>query len=219
MLGAFWWSACISFVGSLVPGMLTARLAELSSKQLPIIYVLGYAWGCALAETPAAFLALRLVDFAKELKAYYPFLYLLMAFFLVLLAVPRMRCCVAWARPLSGWPSYCIGGFWLGLANLMPFPFWLGITSYLQSHTDLLATNAWAAYIFGIFIGTAAFLSLWVLGCYGLTTNMGGLFWRVFYRKGTPNRWIKSLPIKGMYRLLYLVLAGWFLFRFIQLVL
>ena len=158
LIQAFFWGVCLSFVGSIGPGMITLRIWEISVGGAPRTAI-NLIIGVAFAEILYASVALYIGLLAYQLSVFYPYVYFLVAFFVLFYAYrTSFVSTTAFSTKQSATPFR--RGVFLGLSNLLPIPFWIAATLYAQEWKllDLSRMYACWSYVFGIGVGTWLFL-------------------------------------------------------------
>ena len=175
LLQAFGWGLLLSFIASIPPGMLSLRVRHMSlvhSQQ----GALCMAFGAAAVEVIYTSLALQLNILAYHVSILYPYVYLWVAICMLFFAYKAYAALdVSWVdeketkrlRPF-------VQGLLLGIANLLPIPFWVALSLYIQEQgfVSLLEPEFLYSYLIGIGLGTWLFLCCVVVLSKRLSWNL-----------------------------------------------
>ena len=155
MYDALIWGCTISLLGSLVPGVIMLRIMEYGTQKLwSQAYVLLFF--AVIFELLYASIALYAQFLSYTLDSLYGYMYLFVASTILLWL--RAKYCFQY---LLKHRSRLYESIFLGMTNLLPIPFWVGVTLHIKEWKlfYLEIENVWL-YVMGIGIGTATALLL-----------------------------------------------------------
>ena len=170
----FCYGLLLSFIGSIVPGVLSLRVWGVS-VQASRGRALWLSLGIVCMEMFYVVMLLQFNFLAHHVSVLYPFTYFFLA---VWMCVYAYRGLYPVASPVQQRvkksdkvvsANYLFQGFLLGAMNLLPIPFWIAVTLHVQEQglLEFTSIQAMGGYVVGIGLGTwIYFLCIVCVGSY-----------------------------------------------------